>query len=144
MTAFSMSRKFRVVFDTNIYISAIIFGGNPRKCLELARNEEIALYTSRAILLELAEKLRDKFFWGEPEIKDIIIGLDIFVNIVTPTKNLDIIKKDPDDNRILECAIEAKADNIVSGDKKHLLSLKQFQDIPILSAKEFLDIFYED
>lgn len=137
-----MTHKLRAVFDTNIYISAIIFGGNPRKCLELAINGEIKLYTSKAILLELAEKLRDKFLWDESEIKDVIQGLGIFINVATPTKNLDIIKKDPDDNRILECATGAKVDYIISGDKKHLLSLKQFQNILILSAKEFLDIFY--
>ncbi|MBI2593054.1 putative toxin-antitoxin system toxin component, PIN family [Candidatus Daviesbacteria bacterium] len=137
-----MSHKLRIVFDTNIFISAIIFGGNPRKCLEFARNKKIQLFTSKAILLELAEKLSDKFFWNEVEIKDVIQGITVFTAIVSPSKELGIIPEDPDDNRILECALEAGADFIVSGDKKHLLSLKSFRKIPIISAKEFLDVFY--
>lgn len=131
-----------VVFDTNIFISAIIFGGNPRRCLELARNGEVELFSSRAILLELAEKLREKFLWDETEIREVIEGLLIFGRVVSPEKKVKKAK-DEDDNRILECALEAKADFIVSGDKKHLLSLEKFEGIPIISARQFLDIFYE-
>lgn len=131
-----------VVFDTNIFISAIIFGGNPRRCLELARNGEVELFSSRAILLELAEKLREKFLWDETEIREVIEGLLIFGRVVSPEKKVKKAK-DEDDNQILECALEAKADFIVSGDKKHLLSLEKFEGIPIISARQFLDIFYE-
>lgn len=132
----------KAVFDTNIYLSAVIFGGNPQTCLELARGGEIILFSSRAILLELAEKLREKFLWEETDIQEIIEGLLVFVKLVSPQKTIKIIKTDPQDNRILECAQEVKADYIVSDDKRHLLSLKMFKDIPILSAKEFLDEFY--
>ena len=66
-----MKHKLKVVFDTNIFISAIIFGGNPRQCLELSRKKKIQLQTSRAILLELAEKLREKFVWPEEEIQSV-------------------------------------------------------------------------
>lgn len=137
-----MSHKLLVVFDTNIFISAIIFGGNPNKCLSLARSKDVQLYTSKAILLELAEKLSNKFFWDQAKIREVLLGFVEFTVIVSPSKKEDVISKDPDDNRILECALEAKADYIVSGDKKHLLSLKNFKGIPIISAKEFLDIFY--
>lgn len=137
-----MKAKKKVVFDTNIFISAIIFGGNPRQCLELARTGGIELVSSRAILLELAGKLREKFLWNDPEINEAIEGLLVFVNLVSPA-NILKIAKDASDNRILECALEAKADFIVSGDKKHLLSLEKFEGIPIISARQFLDIFYE-
>lgn len=137
-----MKPKPIVVFDTNIYISAIIFGGNPRHCLELAREGEVALFTGKSILLEISQKLRRKFSWKEADIREVIEGLLLFTKIVSPPKEINLIKKDPSDNRILEVAEEAKADFIVSGDKKHLLSLKKFRGIPILSSKEFLDIFY--
>lgn len=138
-----MKVKPKVVFDTNIYISAILFGGNPRHCLELARDNAIQLYTSRKILLELAEKLRDKFFWQEDDIREVVEGILVFTELIKPTRTVAVIKEDPDDNMILECAEAAKADCIVSGDKKHLLSLKQYKGILMLSAKESLNLFYK-
>lgn len=138
-----MKVKPKVLFDTNIYISAIIFGGNPRQCLELARNGEIQLIVSKSILLELAEKLRDKFNWPEEDIADVIFGISVFAKLITPGKKINLIKADPSDNRILEASLEAKTDYIVSGDKKHLLSLKAFEEIPIISSKHFLDLFYD-
>src|SRR3989344_5702159 len=132
--------KPKVVFDTNIYISGIIFGGNPRTCMELAREKEVELVTSRDILLEIANKLKDKFKWTNQEIQEVIEGISKFANIIKPKKRLSIIKADPSDNKILECAQEAKANYIVSGDIKHVLAIKKFKDIKIVSAKNFLDI----
>lgn len=137
-----MQVKPSVVFDTNIYISAIIFGGNPRQCLELARGDEIELIVTKAVYLELAEKLRDKFDWAEEDITEAISGISGFAKIVSPQRKVKLIKLDPDDNMILEIVLETKIDYIISGDKKHLLSLKKFERVPIISAKEFLDIFY--
>jgi putative PIN family toxin of toxin-antitoxin system len=139
-----MNRKTSVVLDTNIYISAIIFGGNPRTCLELARNKEIKLYTSKKILVELATKLRLKFHWKKEDIHNVIEGILVFANLVTPRQTISIIKNDPKDNIILECALEAKTDYIISGDKKHLLTLNAFRNIPIITTKTFLDRFYKN
>lgn len=138
-----MKVKSKVVFDTNIFISAIIFGGNPRQCLELAREGQIRLFVSKSILLELVKKLEEKFSWEDADIKEVIIGISEFAQLVEPKERTNIIKQDPPDNRILECAKEAKADYIISGDRKHLLSLQKFEGIPIISAHEFLKIFYE-
>lgn len=135
--------KLKVVFDTNIYISALIFGGNPRNCLELARHGEAELFTSGVILLEISQKLKNKFKWKDQEVFDVIEGLSKFIKKVTPREKLSVIKADPTDNKILECAKEAKADFIVSGDVKHLLFLKNFGKIKIVNAKQFLDIFYK-
>lgn len=135
-------KPLKVVFDTNIYVSAIIFGGNPRQCLEFARSREVELFVSRPILLELMEKLREKFLWQEDDVEEVIEGLSVFATVVTPKKRLTLIKEDPEDNTILECGLEANADYIVSGDKKHLLSIGTFRNIPIVSAKQFLDTFY--
>lgn len=138
-----MKHKPVVVFDTNIYISAILFGGNPRHCLDLARSGDIILITSKGILVELAKKLREKFLWEEADITDIVEGLLVFVRLVNPSQTVNVVKKDESDNRILEAAGYTKADYIVSGDKKHLLSRRQFRKIPIISSKEFLDRYYE-
>src|SRR3989344_7156966 len=137
-----MKLKPKVVFDTNIYISGILFGGNPRACLFLAREGAILLFTSNALLFELSQKLNQKFKWQEQEIKDLLLGIKKYSTVVKPQTQLDVIKMHPPDNRILECAQEAKVDYIISGDKKHVLPLKKFRNIPIVSAKDFLDEFY--
>lgn len=137
-----MKPKPRVVFDTNIYISAILFGGNPRICLELAREGEIQLVTSRAILLELTTNLREKFNWREEDIAEVIEGIGKFAKVVEPVKRINLIKAAPEDNRILECADEGKADYLISGDKKHILPLKSFKGKKIVTAKQFLDKFF--
>ena len=138
-----MKSKLRVVFDTNIYISAIIFGGNPRTCLELAKNGKIEVYTSREILFELSQKLKKKFAWNDYEVADVIQGLSKFVKIVKPKEKIFVIAKDPTDNKILECAKEVGTDFIVSGDVKHILILKQFERTKIVKAEEFLKKFYK-
>ena len=134
-----MPRKLKVVFDTNIYISAIIFGGSPDACLEMARIGEIELYTSNGILLELTNKLRSKFFHTEEDIETIITALSNFIKVVEPKIRINKIKADPSDNKILEAAVEAKVHFIVSGDKKHILPLKEFQGIKIVSAGDFIE-----
>lgn len=137
-----MKHNPKAVFDTNIFISAIIFGGNPQSCFDLARNQELQLFTTAEILLELAIKLKNKFAWTDPEIHYLLEGFPVFSTLVSPKQKLNIVKNDATDNMILECALEAKADYIISGDKKHLLSLKSFKNILIVSAKEFLDLYY--
>ncbi|MBI3335627.1 MAG: putative toxin-antitoxin system toxin component, PIN family [Candidatus Portnoybacteria bacterium] len=130
--------KIKVVLDTNIYISAILFGGGPRMCLELARKGKIDLYASKAIFLELARILKTKFDWQENEIRAILQGISQFSHIVTPKMKISLIQENPPDNRILEAVKEAKADCIVSGDKKHILPLKKFRGSEILTSADFL------
>lgn len=130
----------KVVFDTNIYISAIIFGGAPNICLELVRQKKIELFISRAILLELAKVLQNKFKWSEGEISDLVIGIGGIATMVKPDQKITKITADPSDNMILEAALVAQADYIISGDKKHILPLKSFENIAIVSAVDFLRI----
>jgi len=127
----------KVILDTNVYISAFIFGGNPRKIIELTQNSQITIYISPSILLEIAQKLKGKFQWNFNQIKHIIKTLNQITTITYPTKKINIIKSDPTDNKILECAVEAKAKYIISGDK-HLLNLKQYKNIKILTPTQFL------
>lgn len=128
----------KVVCDTNIYISAAEFGGAAQQLLEELLRKETLLVTSPDIIKEISRVLREKFEWSDLEIEDTISSLLMVCILVRPRLTIQKIKKDPPDNKILECAVEGKADFIVTGDKKHLLPLKKFQGIPIMSPQEFL------
>jgi putative PIN family toxin of toxin-antitoxin system len=131
--------KIKIVPDTNVYLSAIIFGGNPRKVLKLVRDRKIIAYTSTSILLEVAEKLNQKFHWNEEKVSMTIKVLSKITEVIIPTIELNVVKKDPDDNKIIECALKAEAKYIISGDK-HLLEIKEFQGINILTPGDFLGL----
>jgi len=127
---------YRVVFDTNILLSAFIFGGNPERLFELARSKKIQLLTSSSILAEFATRLKDKFLWDDVDIAEAIKTIGYSSELIRPTQKLSVLRDDPD-NRVLECALEGKTDFIVSGDK-HLLTLKEFRKIPIIKAAEIV------
>jgi len=131
-------KQWRVVFDTNVFISAIMFGGKPGRIFGQAREKKIQLVTSRPILLELATKLHEKFGVMEQEVVEVIEGIGLFAEVVKPRREIRVIKADPTDNIFLECALEGKADVIVSGDRQHILSLKKFGEVKIVSPAEFL------
>lgn len=127
-----------VVFDTNILFSALGWQGRPAVCLERARLGIVEGVTSQALLDELAEKLRDKLAFTEEQITDTLIDLLSYLHIVVVTEQLSVIATDPDDNRVLECAVAAGATYIVTGDRRHLLPLGIFRGIAIISAVDFL------
>jgi putative PIN family toxin of toxin-antitoxin system len=128
----------RVVADTNIYISALHFGGTPRRFLETAQAGAFELVISDAILDEIGKVLRtEKFVWPEEEIAKARHALGGFTERARPDGTLLVITAEPEDNRILECADAGNADVIVSGDK-HLLQLKQYSGMPVLKVTEFL------
>ncbi len=134
--------KKRVVLDTNILISSVLIKfGNPRKIFEKFLNGEFILIESEEMLAEIRDVLfRPKFnYISLIEKENFIKNLLSLCNIVEPKQKIDIIKDDPDDNIILECALEGNADYIISGDE-HLLGLKEFKGIKIISPKEFLNI----
>lgn len=127
-----------VVFDTNIFFSAIGWKGRPFTCLERARLGAADGVTSQTILDELAEKLREKLAFSEEQIADTLADLLGYMRMITVTEQLAVIAADPDDDRVLECAVAAQADYIVTGDRKHLLPLGTFRGIAIISAAELL------
>ena len=128
----------RVVADTNIYISALMFGGLPGMLLDLGLMQAIKLVISPALLDELQDKLRVKFGVLAQDAAAIRAQLESIGDLIDPAIALDVVTDDPDDNRVLECAVAGRADYIVSGDR-HLLKLKEHAGIPILTAREFLD-----
>lgn len=127
----------RVTADTNIYISALMFGGLPGVFLDLAMRRAFVLVTSTPLLEELDEKLRGKFRVSSADASAIRLRLESFAHIAMPDFVLDVVVDDPDDNRVLECALAGKSDRIVSGDK-HLLRLGSYEGIPIMTVREFL------
>lgn len=113
---------YKTVIDTNIYISAIFWGGNPRKIIDLARDRNIFVFTSVAIKDEISNTLIKKFKLSKKEIELIMSDFSTFTIPVKITKNVYPVKDDPDDNKFIDCALESNADYLISGDK-HLLRL---------------------
>jgi putative PIN family toxin of toxin-antitoxin system len=128
----------RVVADTNILISALIFGGLPGSLLALAFLRSFQLVTSPVLLDELDETLRLKFGLSEGDADQARARLEGTALVVRPEMILKVVNDDPDDDRILECALAGEADYIVSGDK-HLLKLGSYQGISIVTAREFMN-----
>ena len=129
----------RVVFDTNIFISAFVIpGGNAEEAYLHAIRRTFELFTSLAILTETANILRTKFEWSDEKIEQLLESISKTATAVKTQPHLHILQDEPD-NRILECALLAEADIIVSGDR-HLLSLARYGDIRIAKLADFLDL----
>jgi len=128
----------RIVADTNIYISALNFGGTADEVLALGRARLIDIYISPAILNEISGVLSRKFRWSEERILEARTAIDSFTVLVHPRQSVRLVPEDEADNRILECALAARADAIVTGDH-HLLDLRRFRSSRITTPREFLD-----
>lgn len=127
-----------VVFDTNILASGTGWQGNPYRCLQCARVSLVEGVTCEEILEELVEKLQAKLHFSDSQATDTIADLLTFLRLVTLTNTLKVIPADPDDDKVLECAVIGNAAYIVTGDRRHLLPLRNYQGVAIVSATEFL------
>ena len=128
----------RIVLDTNVLMSVIVFGGRPREVLEKVIAGRFTMTISAEMLAEFQWVLEGKKFrYPAAIVRNIVSELLAVSELVRPAMKVEHIKADPADNRILECALESRAAYIVSGDK-HLLELGQFKEIPILDAAAFL------
>ena len=137
----SDNRRMKVVLDTNVLVSALIKDGKPRDLLnKLSRNKQIVL--SRAILEEFLEVIEDPKVAKYTSEQDTTVFLDALGNsatIVQAKSKFKAVVEDPDDDVIVRAAYDAKANYIVSGDR-HLLALKEFRGIRILTIDEMLNI----
>lgn len=132
----------KIVIDTNILISALGWKeGNPRKILKLCIEGKCLMITSPDLINEFISVMgRPKFdFISKEEKNEFILHLFQVSYLVEPKSKIDKIKQDPMDNIVLEAALEGKVNYIVSGDS-HLLDLKRFRNIKIISTKNFLDL----
>jgi uncharacterized protein len=130
----------RVVADTNLYISALVFGGKPQALLDLAQDGAIELLMSDAIVAEALRVLQEKFERTPEQLSLDAIAIEAVTTRVHPIERVSAVKDDPSDDKILECAVAADAAVIISGDH-HLLSLGSFRAIRIQRVSEFLAEF---
>jgi putative PIN family toxin of toxin-antitoxin system len=129
----------RVTLDSNVYLSGFVFGGKP-KLLEMAIDGEIEAAVSDPIIQEVRRHLLGKFGWSEPRAAEAVESITEFAKHVTPTEAIDTVPTDPDDNRVLECAVSAGSQTIVTGDDD-LLRLVAFRGIEIVRVADFLTRF---
>jgi putative PIN family toxin of toxin-antitoxin system len=133
---------FTAVLDTNILFFATGWRGSPYQCVERARAGEFQAVTCPELIEELAEKLEARLHFSPEQVADTVADYLGFLRVVHVPKVLDAVPRDPEDNMVLECAIEARAQYIVSGDKD-LLVLKKFRGIEIIRASDFLNALAE-
>lgn len=136
---------YKAVFDTNVYVSAAAFGGKLEILFRLSwsSHRQFKLYTSNEILKETVRVLAsDKFQFTREEIADAVAAIIEAADVVEPKTKLSVVSDEPD-NRILECAVKAKAEYIVSGDS-HLLDLKEYKGIHILKPAQFLTLLEKE
>lgn len=127
----------RVTADSNVIISAFNWGGKPAQLVDMARHGRIELAVSEPIVNEIARILEAKLKWSPHDAADARRRIARFTTLVSPTETIDAIPADPTDNRILECAVAAGSEVIVSGDR-HLLALGSFGGIVIMTVADFL------
>ena len=132
----------RVVIDTNIYISAIFWNGKPRGVIDLGRDGKITIFTSLDIENEIAGKLKTTFKLAEEDVNQILLDFSTFTLPIRINKQLIVVQDDPDDNKFIECAVECRANYIISGDR-HLLNLKEYEGIKLIKSSEFLKVYYK-
>jgi uncharacterized protein len=129
-----------VVLDTNVLVSALGWRGNERRIYNLCREGRLRLATSPALLAELRRVLRyPRLGFTGDEIESFLSDLLERAFVVEPSPTLEVIEEDPDDNRVLECAVASGACWILSGDR-HLLDLGNHEGIEILSAARAIEI----
>jgi uncharacterized protein len=133
---------WRVVLDTNVYISALRYGGKPRLVLDAGQDGGFQLLISAPLKRELERVLRDKFGLTPNELAYITQTLWTNAAWIDPKIRLALCPDEPD-NRVLECAFEGKANCIVTGDR-HLLRLPAIDPLIILTPDHFLERLHKD
>ena len=131
----------KVTVDTNFLISATQWDYSvAHKLLKNFILSDAEIFTTQDILDETAEVLERDFGYNKEEVKNIIEKILLFVKLIEPKQKVEIIKDDPDDNKVIECAVESSSDYIVTYDG-HLLKLKDYKGIKIMKPEEILKEF---
>jgi uncharacterized protein len=130
----------KAVFDSNIFVSALaIPGGQAERAVDLVIDGRVSLAISKPIIHEVLGVLAHKFSRGPEELARTAVFLSDLAELVAPRRKLAVLDDEPD-NRILECAVAADADIIVTGDRA-MLNLKAYGQIRFLSLRQWLDEF---
>ena len=128
----------RIVVDTNVLISGVFFGGMPRKVLSAVISKEITACATEEIIGEYNEIVQEMISRKQGHLSSDILAPLIGTMEIVEAKTKVELSRDPDDDKFLGCAKDAKALYIVSGDKD-LLVLEEFDAIEIITAKEFCE-----
>lgn len=129
----------RIVLDTKVLVSALLFGGLPEEVFHGCVRGEPRLLTSEVLLTELGSVLgRSRFGLPGEVVRAMVAEVTSVADRVETTTEVSAIPEDPTDNAVLACAVDGKADHIVSGDR-HLLDLGVHRGIPILTARQYLE-----
>jgi putative PIN family toxin of toxin-antitoxin system len=130
----------KIVLDANIFISSFFWGGNPRNVLQRAITKLDELYISKEILDEIEDVMgRKKFHAEKIEIDYYISSIEEIANKIVPKKIIKNGSRDRTDDKYIECGIAGNVDYIIAGDI-HLLEIRKYGTINIISAREYLEI----
>jgi uncharacterized protein len=128
----------KAVVDTNILVSAFVFpDGLIREVIDMTFKKQVKLYTSGPLLEEYARVLNRKFGWNDEVIAGHIKMIRRLFIAVNPGISISAVRNDPSDNKVLECAVTAGADAIISGDR-HLLIMEKYKSIRIIRPSDLL------
>ena len=129
----------RVTLDSNVWLSALFWQGEASRIVELAEKKKIVLYSSKEILLEIAKVLEreTKFRSSSESIREVIDKIADLSNDTVIKTRTGIVHEDPDDNKIIDCAINSKSEFLITYDK-HLLKLRNYKKIKIVHPTKFL------
>jgi len=133
---------FKLFVDTNIVVSALLKQDSlPDLIINMILNKNFTLCLSEDIFNEYQEVLGRGKFKGLNQVKTrrLLLKIKKDAKFVKPRVSVDVIKRDPEDNKFLECALEAKADYLITGNTKHF-SFKKFRNTFIVTPRDFLDI----
>ena len=137
-------KLLRVVVDTNVLFSALAFPAEspPAGVFKLIVDGNVLAFSSPFILDELERTLRTKAGWDDEQLRVLRRRLKLMIRQVVPTSRLAVIKRIEADNRILECAVDARANVLITGNLKDIRPLGAFQGIDIMTPREFLARYF--
>lgn len=137
-------KLLRVVVDTNVLFSALAFPAEspPARVFKLIVDGKLLAFSSPFIVDELENNLRTKAGWDDEQLRALRRRLKLIIRLVVPTSRLSVIKRIEADNRILECAVDAHANVLITGNLKDIRPLGAFQGIDILTPREFLTRYF--
>jgi putative PIN family toxin of toxin-antitoxin system len=134
----------KAVLDVNVWVSALLWGGKPAEIVKAAEQGKVRLFASEEIVREISQvlnypKLRRVYEAEEMNREELIEAVLKVVQLVQATRRVKAVLEHPTDDKFLECALEARADYVVSGDK-HLLKVGNYEKIQVVSVREFLEV----
>ena len=136
-------QELKLVLDTNVWISGLLWGGKPASLVKAAEDRKVSIFISEEIVAEISQVLVypkiEKIYRSTLNRQDLVEQVLELVKFTKVANKISVIQEHPSDNKFLECAIAAKADFLVSGDK-HLLKVVSYEKISILSVNDFLKL----